>query len=233
MESGSIQKYMLYAVGEILLVMIGILLALQVNNWNEQRKEQFEEKKILKEIAESFKSDVDGLKNMILRLKKADADLYDILYHVDHNIPYYDSLNYKFRWLTQPHRWRFNRTAFRSLENTGLDIIRDSNIKEMIIYAYEGFYPRLNRSFQNYEDNILQYSRPLIRKHFHIPTTASEDYDSMLSFKPIDFEMLRGMPEFRNILITLKYSSKFELDQVEAAVIGIPELIELIEDYVD
>ena len=37
-ESGSTQKYLLYALGEILLVMIGILLALQVNNWNERRK---------------------------------------------------------------------------------------------------------------------------------------------------------------------------------------------------
>ncbi|MEH6514960.1 MAG: hypothetical protein V7670_17480 [Maribacter arcticus] len=30
-------KYMLYAIGEVILVMIGILLALQVNNWNETR----------------------------------------------------------------------------------------------------------------------------------------------------------------------------------------------------
>ena len=32
-------KYMRYAVGEIVLVMVGILLALQVNNWNEERKQ--------------------------------------------------------------------------------------------------------------------------------------------------------------------------------------------------
>ena len=39
-DSGSITKYLLYAIGEILLVVIGILIALQVNNWNEERKEQ-------------------------------------------------------------------------------------------------------------------------------------------------------------------------------------------------
>ena len=38
MEERKIRRYLLYALGEILLVMIGILLALQVNNWNEQRK---------------------------------------------------------------------------------------------------------------------------------------------------------------------------------------------------
>ena len=37
-DSGSARKYLLYAIGEVLLVMVGILLALQVNNWNEENK---------------------------------------------------------------------------------------------------------------------------------------------------------------------------------------------------
>ena len=38
LNEGSLRKYLVYAIGEILLVMVGILLALQVNNWNEGRK---------------------------------------------------------------------------------------------------------------------------------------------------------------------------------------------------
>ena len=41
-------KYFKYAIGEIVLVVIGILIALQINNWNEQEKENEFEKKILK-----------------------------------------------------------------------------------------------------------------------------------------------------------------------------------------
>ena len=39
--------YMLYAIGEIVLVVIGILIALQINNWNEFKKERVKEQKIL------------------------------------------------------------------------------------------------------------------------------------------------------------------------------------------
>ena len=42
-----LSKYLLYAVGEIILVMIGILLALQVNDWNQKRLDQLEERQIL------------------------------------------------------------------------------------------------------------------------------------------------------------------------------------------
>ena len=43
-------KYLLYAVGEILLVVIGILIALQIDTWNETRKARIQESKIYKEI---------------------------------------------------------------------------------------------------------------------------------------------------------------------------------------
>ena len=47
MEKNTKGKYLKYALGEILLVMIGILLAVQVNNWNENRKTKIKEIKIL------------------------------------------------------------------------------------------------------------------------------------------------------------------------------------------
>lgn len=50
-------KYLVYAIGEIALVMIGILLALQVNNWNEERKEYKLEVKLYKSLMESLSAD--------------------------------------------------------------------------------------------------------------------------------------------------------------------------------
>ena len=64
-------KYLKYAIGEILLVMIGILLALQVNQWNEVRKTKSLEQSYLKNLLEEFTSNRDALLNM----KKSDSVL--------------------------------------------------------------------------------------------------------------------------------------------------------------
>ena len=54
MEQNRVSKYLLYALGEIILVVIGILIALQINNWNEERKNSIEEKTVLNSLHENF-----------------------------------------------------------------------------------------------------------------------------------------------------------------------------------
>ena len=54
MEKNKTGKYLKYAIGEIVLVVIGILIALQINNWNEHRKLQLQEQEILKGLEVEF-----------------------------------------------------------------------------------------------------------------------------------------------------------------------------------
>jgi len=54
MEQNNTGKYLKYAIGEIILVVIGILIALQINNWNEQRKDQIKENIIVKSLYDEF-----------------------------------------------------------------------------------------------------------------------------------------------------------------------------------
>ena len=65
-ESSQMRKYMLYAIGEILLVMIGILLALQVNNWNQTRMNAKKEISYLKNLKIDLVRDTSALKSLIL-----------------------------------------------------------------------------------------------------------------------------------------------------------------------
>jgi hypothetical protein len=54
-------KYARYAIGEIVLVVIGILIALSINNWNEERKERIEEKNLLLELRSEFRANKENV----------------------------------------------------------------------------------------------------------------------------------------------------------------------------
>ena len=58
LTEGKTSNYLKYAIGEIILVMIGILLALQVNNWNNSRLEAKKEQLFLKNLETDFKTNL-------------------------------------------------------------------------------------------------------------------------------------------------------------------------------
>ncbi|NNK79858.1 MAG: hypothetical protein HKO93_00040, partial [Flavobacteriales bacterium] len=66
LSESKFSKYLLYAIGEIVLVMVGILLALQINNWNESRKERAQELAILEQLRIEFNSNLKQLDEKIL-----------------------------------------------------------------------------------------------------------------------------------------------------------------------
>jgi hypothetical protein len=59
-------KYLKYAIGEIVLVVIGILIALQINNWNEHRKIKIEERILLEAVLENLKQDSITIANILI-----------------------------------------------------------------------------------------------------------------------------------------------------------------------
>ena len=67
METGKTGKYLKYAVGEIILVVIGILIALQINNWNEEKKGKIELKQYLSSLRDNINSDLKVLDSLIIR----------------------------------------------------------------------------------------------------------------------------------------------------------------------
>jgi hypothetical protein len=67
LSKGKTGKYLKYAIGEIVLVVIGILIALSINNWNEYRKETNFEQKILKELKSDFSYNKSELNRNIIK----------------------------------------------------------------------------------------------------------------------------------------------------------------------
>ena len=74
----SFSKYLLYAGGEIVLVVIGILLALSINNWNERRKQIEQEQIILKQLKTDYQANLLQLDNKIEMRRKLIAESLNV-----------------------------------------------------------------------------------------------------------------------------------------------------------
>jgi hypothetical protein len=73
LQEGKIGKYFKYAIGEIVLVIIGILIALSINNWNTNRKLKSEEQNLLKDLRVEVKNNIDVLSTAINEHEKSYA----------------------------------------------------------------------------------------------------------------------------------------------------------------
>ena len=89
-------KYLLYAIGEILLVVIGILIALQINNWNENRKLEVQELNFLKNFKISLQADSTDRVQSIELHERARNSMDLLIDHMEKDLPYRDTLKYHF-----------------------------------------------------------------------------------------------------------------------------------------
>ena len=71
--------YAFYAIGEIVLVMVGILLALQIDNWNEARKDRSTEKQYLERLLHDLQNDTINFESQIFLCERAVSHLDSFL----------------------------------------------------------------------------------------------------------------------------------------------------------
>ncbi|MCA0154264.1 DUF6090 family protein [Winogradskyella vincentii] len=69
LSENKFSKYLIYAIGEIVLVVIGILIALQINNWNEERKIENMGKEYIGEIYTDLKNEVSNIEEILIGLR--------------------------------------------------------------------------------------------------------------------------------------------------------------------
>ena len=191
LSEGKTGKYLKYAIGEIVLVVIGILIALQINNWNEYRKDKIAELNILQDIKGSISTDIQQLK---LRIELANNDIRSaniILNHLEKNLPYNDSLNQDFIIITSTANKAFTPqiSAYKVLESKGLDLISNKQLKKDILNLYNIDYPTLVYEYENFHKNIHDYGRPLARSLF---ITGGNNSEQLPGLKPVDYQSLRS-----------------------------------------
>ena len=122
-------KYMRYAIGEIVLVVIGILIALQINNWNQGRLQRIEEMKMLKSLKSEFSKNLIKFDVNLKEQMNRNHIIERLLHPEATNVPFesLDSLIYYLGW-----NFKFNPSTgiYNSVVNSGkIEILVNDSLK--------------------------------------------------------------------------------------------------------
>ena len=187
-------KYLKYAVGEIALVVIGILIALQINNWNEFRKERIVESNILKEILANLDTDIKSLDLKINECNEFITHSTKALQNLQNKTPITDSLKYHYSALVGHGNFQPTTIAYENLKTKGVDIIRNESTRKVISELYSITY------FTLVEDrrNVVRRLQEIQVKEVQNKIKTIKPYDEA---EPINFMELSNDIPFQNMLV--------------------------------
>lgn len=160
-----LQRYLLYAIGEIILVVVGILIALGINNWKQEQTEQKELERIIALVKADLTTDLVATKNLI-DFAKTDQQLTE---NILHNPKFKDSIRNceDCRYImARVYVSNFNSKGYELLSNFNKDIKTRHRQVDSILNFYSN-YKREDLEIRNQLilDEIVDHMKYL-RDHF-------------------------------------------------------------------
>ena len=150
-------KYGRYAVGEIVLVVVGILIALYINNWNQEQNDRKFELEMLKEVSNSLRADKEYLEWSIKRNETKEKGLQAMLQMVESGEEYPDSVLLKtYNEATTRLSFSYNMGGYESIKSVGFDKISNEKVRAGLIEMYESSLPMITgiiTYFREYQDS--------------------------------------------------------------------------------
>ena len=167
LREGSTRKYLLYAIGEIALVVIGILIALQINNWNEWRKDRVVEREIYVNLHREFQFNKIHLQETQRIVHKSQNAGYKILDLIGRDKKMLSELNLDSLIFYSIEYAPFSpsQNVLSDLLQSGrLQLINDGSLKDLL-YEWSKSVLRMEESFAGADDWVQDYLLPYLSDH--------------------------------------------------------------------
>ncbi|MBT8302143.1 MAG: hypothetical protein KJO63_12480 [Maribacter sp.] len=237
-------KYLLYAVGEVLIVIIGILVAVEVNNSNERQQEKETQIELLKGIKAELEFDLNNLSSDLGVHEGQVRSSQVIIDHLENNLPYHDSLAKHFLDSGACTILLLNKGGYETLKSLGVGIITNIDLRKQIIYLYDGHYSFLGNLWKDLY-SIFQHGETSIwnsrfEEAENLEIELGEHWEgegAIGGMIPLDFDALRNDRQYLYYLKTTKNKHKiyiFFLEEAKAkiseAVLGIEEELNVLEE---
>lgn len=217
-SNGKTANYLKYAIGEIILVVIGILIALQINNWNESRKLVIEEKQYYKNIKRQLNEDADFINN-----------------NIEFNQYYYDQYDYATLQLLSNDRSHLDSLAKISINLLEYsDFHQESNIYAALVNSGEIKLIKnqdIVEGLQKLEETYIYINR-LEASHFDIIKGVYPELSKIIRFHPLKVERVDKLYEFefQNHFFILKDIMVEKDDIYHQALDKIDQILSLIDE---
>ncbi|MGB5323576.1 DUF6090 family protein [Lutimonas sp.] len=178
-------RYLKYAVGEIVLVVIGILIALQINNWNEDQKNKTLEKYMLENLVENLEQNCDKLKSRIRSISYYQKSGAVIISAIENKLIDQDSLdNYFHMALMNTSGIGLSETGYNAIKNNGFEIIRNQALKKEMMVFFEETQPHLLADLSWGTVDKVEREKFIDQNFIQLPNEKG------LTYKPFDLESL-------------------------------------------
>jgi len=177
MKKNKTGKYFKYAIGEIVLVVIGILIALQINNWNEVRKTENMGKVYIGEIYTELKNEVTNLNGVLLGLQiQYDGTESVLSFFESDDKVIKDTIQF-----TNNH-WapskifiiQRNKNTYDELSGSGQIGLLKNDFLSILL---DRFYDNLDMRITNFKEYPLQMRMELRKLTFPIGSVKDAKYD--------------------------------------------------------
>ncbi|MET7029914.1 DUF6090 family protein [Sediminicola luteus] len=194
LSENKFSKYLIYAIGEIILVVIGILIALALNNWNSDSKAKTQELSLLAEMRENLESDLIDCQYNIRVNERLHISNKLVLQELEARNPFHDSLKLHYGRLWGGTTQTMNTSAYDNLNSIGFDLIRNNSLRRSITVLYSERYPYLKRLESDFDNKIqMNEMLPQINAKIVIDSMWQSGY-------PIDFNALMNDDAFKGLL---------------------------------
>jgi hypothetical protein len=224
------KKFLNYAFGETMVIIFGVLIALQVSNWNENRQLRQVEQLLLKGLHLEMKDNVEQLNEAMHyhTISRDAANLMLMFYNGDKKYSRHeviDSTLSNLQWA-----WTYNPSigALNSIKTSGhLNSVRNSALRNLIT-KYEDLYLDAQEESKIIQDMIINQYIPSVNKYVSFSQKAKylgKDYEVGESAFPPDYE---GLFRDRDLESLISYIYAWRIDEKKEET----KLSEMMQEFI-